>query len=130
MQKADGGVEITTLDAVDRSRLTVDSLKWYLCKLAPKKYGDKVAAEVSMQKKPRCGAKTMRGRPCQASARKFIAMRCSIVEDLVSNGRLVADEDGVLYVPRMARDGDICRVRSEAGKQGGLAKPSKTLAKL
>jgi hypothetical protein len=32
---------------VDRSRLTVDSLKWYLCKLAPKKYGDKVAAEVS-----------------------------------------------------------------------------------
>jgi hypothetical protein len=25
----------------------VDSLKWHLCKLAPKKYGDKVAAELS-----------------------------------------------------------------------------------
>jgi hypothetical protein len=44
VQKADGSVEITTLDAVDRSRLTVDTLKWYLCKLAPKKYGDKIDA--------------------------------------------------------------------------------------
>jgi hypothetical protein len=44
VQKADGSVEITTADAVDRSRLTVDSLKWYLCKLAPKKYGDKLDA--------------------------------------------------------------------------------------
>jgi hypothetical protein len=74
----------------------------------------------------------------------ILAIKCGMpledfreaVEDLVTNGRLVADEDGVLYVPRMARDGDICRVRSEAGKQGGLAKakqnpgktPSKTLA--
>jgi hypothetical protein len=33
-------------DAVDRSRLTVDSLKWYLCKLAPK-YGDKIDATLS-----------------------------------------------------------------------------------
>ena len=41
VQRADGSVDITTGDAVDRSRLTVDSLKWYLCKLAPKKYGDK-----------------------------------------------------------------------------------------
>ena len=74
----------------------------------------------------------------------ILAIKCGMpledfreaVEDLVTNGRLVADEDGVLYVPRMARDGDICRVRSEAGQQGGLAKakqnssktPSKTLA--
>ena len=34
-------------DGVDRSRLTVDSLKWYLCKLAPKKYGDKIDATLS-----------------------------------------------------------------------------------
>jgi hypothetical protein len=47
VQKPDGSVEITTADAVDRSRLTVDSLKWYLCKLAPKKYGEKVSTEVS-----------------------------------------------------------------------------------
>jgi hypothetical protein len=42
VRKADGSVEITTADALDRSRLTVDSLKWYLYKLAPKKYGDKI----------------------------------------------------------------------------------------
>lgn len=35
-------VEITTADAVDRSRLTVDTLK--LCKLAPEKCGDKINA--------------------------------------------------------------------------------------
>jgi hypothetical protein len=34
------------------------------------------------------------------------------LKDLVSNGRLVADENGILYVPRMAKDGDICRIRS------------------
>ena len=42
VQKADGGVEITTGDAVDRSRLAVDTLKWYLCKLAPKRYGERL----------------------------------------------------------------------------------------
>jgi hypothetical protein len=47
VQKADGSVEITTADAVDRSRLAVEAIKWYLCKLAPKKYGDKVSTEVS-----------------------------------------------------------------------------------
>jgi hypothetical protein len=34
-------------DQVDRSRLMVDARKWLAAKLAPKKYGDKVAAEVS-----------------------------------------------------------------------------------
>jgi hypothetical protein len=42
VQKADGGIEITTGDAVDRSRLAVDTLKWYLCKLAPKRYGERL----------------------------------------------------------------------------------------
>ena len=32
VQKVDGSVEITAADAVDRSGLTVDSRKWYLCK--------------------------------------------------------------------------------------------------
>lgn len=36
-------VEETTTDAVDRSRLMVDARKWYASKLAPKKYGDKLA---------------------------------------------------------------------------------------
>jgi hypothetical protein len=40
----------TTADSVDRSRFTVDSLKWYLCKPAPKKYADKIDATLSAQK--------------------------------------------------------------------------------
>ena len=34
-------------DMVDRSRLVIDVRKWPVSKLAPKKYGDKVAAELS-----------------------------------------------------------------------------------
>jgi hypothetical protein len=34
-------------DQVDRSRLMMDARKWLASKLAPKKYGDKVAAELS-----------------------------------------------------------------------------------
>jgi hypothetical protein len=40
-RKGDGPEEITTGDTVDRSRLHVDALKWYLCKLAPKRYGER-----------------------------------------------------------------------------------------
>jgi len=36
-------VETTTGDMVERSRLHVDSLKWLLARLHPKKYGDSVA---------------------------------------------------------------------------------------
>jgi len=32
---------------VDRSRLMIDARKWLASKLAPKKYGDKVSAELS-----------------------------------------------------------------------------------
>ncbi len=42
VQKPDGGIEITTGDAVDRSRLAVDAMKWRLSKMAPKKYGDRL----------------------------------------------------------------------------------------
>lgn len=45
--KADGSEEITIGDAVDRTRLQIDARKWYASKLNPKKYGDKVQAEVS-----------------------------------------------------------------------------------
>jgi hypothetical protein len=34
-------------DMVDRSRLMIDARKWLASKLAPKKYGDKVSAELS-----------------------------------------------------------------------------------
>jgi hypothetical protein len=44
---ADGSQEVTTGDMVDRSRLMVDTRKWLLSKMFPKKYGDKVVAELS-----------------------------------------------------------------------------------
>ena len=47
VQKPDGGIEITTGDAVDRSRLTVDAIKWQLSKMRPDKYGDRTALEHS-----------------------------------------------------------------------------------
>lgn len=37
------GVEITKKDALEHRRLRVDTRKWYLSKLAPKRYGDRVA---------------------------------------------------------------------------------------
>ena len=45
--KADGSREVVILDAVDRSRLMIDSRKWLLSKLAPKVYGDKIAQTLS-----------------------------------------------------------------------------------
>jgi len=40
--KADGGEEVVIGDAVERTRLQIDSRKWYASKLNPKKYGDKI----------------------------------------------------------------------------------------
>jgi hypothetical protein len=40
------GIETTTGDMVERSRLQIDARKWLASKLAPKKYGDKVTQEV------------------------------------------------------------------------------------
>lgn len=39
------GEEITVGDMIEHRRLQVDSRKWYLSKLAPKKYGDKQTIE-------------------------------------------------------------------------------------
>lgn len=39
----EGQPETLNTDHIQRSRLRVDSRKWYLSKLAPKRYGDKVA---------------------------------------------------------------------------------------
>jgi len=44
---ADGSQEVSEGDMVDRSRLMVDTRKWLLSKMFPKKYGDKVSAELS-----------------------------------------------------------------------------------
>jgi hypothetical protein len=41
---ADGSQEVTEGDMVDRSRLMVDTRKWLLSKMFPKKYGDKIDA--------------------------------------------------------------------------------------
>jgi hypothetical protein len=36
------GTEITEGDMIEHRRLRVDARKWYLCKLAPKRYGDRL----------------------------------------------------------------------------------------
>ena len=46
-EKGDGSIETKTVDCVDRSRLEVDSLKWLLAKLHPKRYGEKVQNEIT-----------------------------------------------------------------------------------
>jgi hypothetical protein len=37
-----GAREITTADMVERSKLMVDTRKWLMAKLAPKRYGDRL----------------------------------------------------------------------------------------
>lgn len=47
-EAANGKVEIVpNQDHINRSRLRVDARKWYLSKLAPKKYGDRSAVELT-----------------------------------------------------------------------------------
>lgn len=41
------GTEVRHVDAVDRSRLKVDTIKWYASKIARKKFGDKIDVEHS-----------------------------------------------------------------------------------
>lgn len=43
----EGNSEVTQGDMIEHRRLQVDARKWYLSKLAPKKYGDKLALEHS-----------------------------------------------------------------------------------
>jgi hypothetical protein len=46
------GKEITNKEMVLRSRLRVDARKWYLSKLSPKKYGDKIETTIEGGDKP------------------------------------------------------------------------------
>jgi len=43
--KADGGIEVKQADMVERSRLQIESRKWLLARLMPKKYGDRQKVE-------------------------------------------------------------------------------------
>ena len=45
--KADGGVEAKRADMIEHRRLQIESRKWLLAKLMPKKYGDKQHIEHS-----------------------------------------------------------------------------------
>ena len=45
--KADGSEEVVILDQVERTKLQIETRKWLLGKLAPKKYGDKVDMNLS-----------------------------------------------------------------------------------
>lgn len=55
------GIEITKRDMIEHRRLKVDTRKWYLSKLAPKRYGDRIAVEhsgtVSIEERLRAGRK-------------------------------------------------------------------------
>jgi hypothetical protein len=45
--KADGSEEVVILDQVERTKLQIESRKWLLSKLAPKKYGDRIQQDIS-----------------------------------------------------------------------------------
>lgn len=44
----DDAVEVVNGEHIQRSKLRIDARKWLLSKLAPKKYGDKLDADVSV----------------------------------------------------------------------------------
>lgn len=46
-EKGDGTIETVTGDAVDRARLSIDTRKWALAHMNPKKYGVKTSHEFS-----------------------------------------------------------------------------------
>ena len=46
------GIERTDSDVIARARLRVDARKWYLSKLNPKKYGDKIETTIEGGEKP------------------------------------------------------------------------------
>lgn len=48
-KRRDDGTEFETINTewIARSRLRVDTRKWYLSKLAPKRYGEKLTTEIS-----------------------------------------------------------------------------------
>jgi hypothetical protein len=45
--KDEDGHERTNQDVIARSRLRVDTRKWLMARMAPKKYGDKITQEVT-----------------------------------------------------------------------------------
>ena len=45
--KADGGEEVKYADMIEHRRLQVDTRKWMLAKMLPKKYGDKIDHNVT-----------------------------------------------------------------------------------
>jgi hypothetical protein len=44
--KANGDVEVTEIDMVERARVQIDARKWALARMNRKKYGDKVETEL------------------------------------------------------------------------------------
>lgn len=56
------GTEVKKGDMLEHRRLQVDARKWYLSKLAPKRYGDRQAVEHSGEVTVRGLSNRMRGR--------------------------------------------------------------------
>jgi hypothetical protein len=51
VKRKDGSWEVTrtTIDMVERAKLQIDARKWYLMKLAPRKYGDLVQVDQTVR---------------------------------------------------------------------------------
>jgi hypothetical protein len=47
VKKNHKGTEVTIGDMVERSKLRVDTRKWILARMAPKRYGEKITQEIS-----------------------------------------------------------------------------------
>ena len=46
--RPDGGVETVTGDMIERAKLQIDTRKWLMSKIAPKKYGDRTDTNVNV----------------------------------------------------------------------------------
>lgn len=64
------GAAAYNAEAVQRSRLRVDSRKWYASKLAPKKYGDKIGVEHSGEVRTHMTLEQFRERVATAKAKR------------------------------------------------------------
>jgi hypothetical protein len=51
-KRGDETIEVENHEVLNRSRLRVDTRKWLMARMAPKKYGDKVTQEITGGEKP------------------------------------------------------------------------------
>jgi len=75
--KADGSREVVILDQVERTKVQIDTRKWLLAKLNPKKYGERIQQEHSGE----IGIKTILVAPDQKAERILPALKPDFQEE-------------------------------------------------